>query len=242
MADELTKKYMTLIKTARQKKKENEVLYPLYKKSNELLKEIETTQELRLDSCLVSEIIGEESKRIFMECSNNITLNGYIELVTTNLDVHRQLASKYFRGAYFPPILTLSGFKQDAPARKPKKTKTEKAQERPDKNEELKEEQIDAPKEIKKIYGILKEIGEVELYRLVINVDSFSKTIENFLTLASTLKVGRAFLLKKNETLYVSNTKPDEKYMLNSTHCIMGITSEEADKIRKDLGITENMI
>ncbi|KAI5129490.1 non-structural maintenance of chromosomes element 4 [Nematocida parisii] len=242
MAKQLTDEYMELIRTAKQKKKKNEVLYPLYQRSNELLKEIRTTHELRLDSCLVSEIIGEESKRIFLQCNNHITLNNYIEMASTNTGIHTQLAKSYYRGAYFPPILTLTGSIAEQPIKKPKKPKLEKAQEKPEEVKEVKEEQMDAPKEIKRVYRILKEIGEVELYRLIINVDSFGKTVENILTLAFALKVGRAFLMKKQNILYVSSTKPKEEYAVNSTHYIMGITSAEIDRIKEEMNITENMI
>lgn len=237
MKKDLAEEYIKLIKIAKEKKKENEVLYPIYKDINALLKEIQTTRELRLDAFLVNEIIDEESKRILLQCNNTITLNMYVDLVSTNLQVHRELANTHYRGAYLPPLLPLTGTVNRA-VRKEKKQRVEKEQETP---EEIKEntEEINVPKEIKKLYTVLKEKKEIEVFRLVINIDSFSKTVENLLTLSFAVKVGRAFLLEKNGVLYVSVNKIGEK---KSSCCTISVCQQEIEELIKEMKITENLM
>ncbi|KAI5192637.1 hypothetical protein NEMIN01_2125 [Nematocida minor] len=239
MKKDLAEEYIELIKIAKEKKKENELLYPIYKHSNTLLKSIKNTRELRLDAYLADEIIGEESKRIFLQCSNNITVSSYIDLVSTNLSAHKALANAQYRGAHFPPVLSLRGHITKA-VRKPKKQKTEKDQEKANNDEqETQTDEIDAPKEIKKIYRILKEKKEVELFRLVIDPNSFGKTIENILTLSFTVKVGRAFITEKEGVLYATLERVEEPI---DTHCIISVTEEDVKRIAHEMDIRDTML
>lgn len=234
MERNLEEEYLELIKITKEKKKENELLYPIYKQSNNLLKNIRNTNELRLDAYLSDEIIGEESRRIFLECTNNITVNTYIDLVISNNMNHRMISQRYFRGASFPPILSLSGslLRQE---KKQKKIKAEKTQEKPEEIEGV--EEVDVPNEIKKIFLILKQKEEIELYRVVIDPNSFSRTIENILSVSFAVKVGRAFIEEREDILYLTLERKGEQ-----KDCIISITEEEMDRIVESMKIEESML
>ncbi|KAH9386997.1 non-structural maintenance of chromosomes element 4 [Nematocida major] len=237
MENNLAEEYIKLIQMAREKKKTNEHLYPIYQKSNTLLKEIQTPRELRLDAYLANEIVGEEGKRIFLQCNNNITVGAYIEMVSGNMLGHAKISNSFFRGAAIPSHLPLVGTLNKV-SRKPKKAKVEKEQEKPENAKESSEE-INAPKEIKRVYEILQEMGEIEVFRLVIDANSFGKTVENIFTLSFAVKVGRAFIRERNGTLYASSEKPDAA---PESHCIISIQEQDVKQMIEKMNITGSLM
>ncbi|KAI5189329.1 hypothetical protein NECID01_0524 [Nematocida sp. AWRm77] len=226
----------------RKPKEDGSVLYTLYEKTNTLLQEVETAPELRLDACVSGEVVDLYSKQVGKLCAGTLlTVAQFVSLMKTP-EAWRQ-AQEYstdvYRGAYFPRLLCLRE-EESPPRKKPARRREESTEiEKPGAEENQALQQTDAPWEVKKIFQVLQSIGTVELLRLVVDPQDFSKTVENLLYLSFAVKLERAFLHTKNGTLYVSSTKQEEETL---SHFILTISPQEHARAVKQLHLETSML
>ncbi|KAI5180482.1 non-structural maintenance of chromosomes element 4 [Nematocida sp. AWRm80] len=236
----LIDKYIELMEETQAQKTESAALYEIYRKTNYLFQYVSTAPELRLDAHVSGEIVNLATSKLEKQCTGAIlTADQFIQFITTSEDKHMDYIDKYFLGTSIPRELHLQG------PEKPKRKRTAQPLEENQKLENTTTQQptylqqIDSLERVKQIYKVLQDVRQIELFRLVINPNSFSKTVENILFLSFAVKLERVYLSIYNQTIYVTaeQDKPND-----TSHLIISITQEEAQEAIEQLKISTPML
>lgn len=91
----------------------------------------------------------------------------------------------------------------------------------------------------KKIKKKVIELGKVELYMLVLDPNSYSKTIENIFYMSFALKLGFISLEWKDEKIYVV---PDRENGGSKEHFIFTIEESEYNELNQKFGLKEAIL
>lgn len=243
--------YLEIIQRIKKEKQNledgDELLLILQKRANELFKEIRNTNELKLDAKFKKEshkIIFNKFKK--KQNEEKLTSNSFLKLINK---IEDDLFFKIVYSSYdkslnlkIPKI-----FKEPFINKKRIKSK----------NEKIKEEYISPiiqsiPKYeediidlmIKKIINIVKKEKKIEFFKLILNPNSFSKTIENIFYLSFANKTGEVKIYEENSIIFVkietniSNLKIKDEYQ----HFIFNIQYYEYEKLISILNIKNSML
>lgn len=243
--------YLEIIQRIKKEKQNledgDELLLILQKRANELFKEITNTNELKLDAKFKKEshkIIFNKFKK--KQNEEKLTSNSFLKLINK---IEDDLFFKIVYSSYdkslnlkIPKI-----FKEPFINKKRIKSK----------NEKIKEEYISPiiqsiPKYeediidlmIKKIINIVKKEKKIEFFKLILNPNSFSKTIENIFYLSFANKTGEVKIYEENSIIFIkietniSNLKIKDEYQ----HFIFNIQYYEYEKLISILNIKNSML
>ncbi|KAF7684540.1 Interacting inhibitor of differentiation [Astathelohania contejeani] len=254
MKDSVYQEYLNLIHELKEKREEmvenkNNIFDDLIQRSTELLEKVKTTSELKLDarfSTVSTKISNESMEKVFRE--SLVTSNDYLEIVQNhfqNGDIRFNLflkkAAEAFYGIEFVDLFNISDNGEEKDRVKRKKIG-------------IGFEELEVPKVltegdlednssiiVNNIRDIVYKFGSLEYYRLVIDPNSFSRTIENIFYLAFAIRNDIVFFEVKNNILYVSKDKRIEPDGQDS-HFILNIEHEDYKKIIQKLEIKEALI
>lgn len=242
---EINKEYShLLLKLQETKEKQSSVLEntlsTLRQKTDILFTKIKKPSTLKLDARLLNE--STHLSHINFEKSMEKTeasLDAFMELVIRDkFDDYVEIAQKCFYGVNFYKTLALDNPSVRRQAQSTNKIKIDTEPEVPKTIHENKEtdSNMEIPVKIKKI---IEEMGAIEYFRLIIDVDSFTKTIENTFYLAFAIKQKLCSLQLKNDKLYVINEYIDSEY---NNHIILELTYADYTRIIKSLNIETSYI
>lgn len=241
---EINKEYAQLILKLQENKEKRSkdlesTLISLMHESDLLFTKIKKPSSLKLDALLMNDSTFLSSKNLEKSIENTeANLDTFMELlITDNLDGYLKIAKKHFYGVNFYKTLALNvPTVREGRNAKPVMTETE-----PEKAEIVTQnEQLDANMEIPhKIKNVLERVGELEYFRLVIDVDSYGKTIENIFYLAFAIKQKMCSLKTRDGKIFVSNEYVDSEA---NNHIILELTYSDYDKIKQKSGIKESLI
>lgn len=242
---EINKEYANIIIKLQDKKEGlakdlDDTLNLLRKKSDLLFPQIRKPSTLRLDARYLNEstyLSNINFKKSIENTESNYEAFNEL-LVTDNLENYLDMAKKNFYGVNFYSTLALE---TPIVRNQTRQNKIDKVDTEPDEPKKIHEnKEIDINIEIpNKIKQILKEHGEVEYYRLVINIDSFTKTIENIFYLAFAIKQKMCSLELKDNMLVVVN---EYKENVANNHIVIELKISEYYSIIKKLELKETMI
>ncbi|AFN83595.1 hypothetical protein EROM_081790 [Encephalitozoon romaleae SJ-2008] len=220
-------------------------LEELINTSNKLFKKIKTSSELKLDAKMTALSTKIACKRMEKDIElDDITSSTFVELFRKNLlnDFYRY-AMRCNAGIRFLGCFSLGNHpeasnRKKLPVQRSKQHLPETRIPALITREKASTEEFDILMHIKEV---VLERGRVEYFRLVINPQSFSKTIENIFYLSLSLRSGLIYIeWDDDEILYVTSKNSGRKGDLG--HLAIEMTYDEYLAIVEKAGISETLI
>lgn len=219
-------------------------LEELVSTSNSLFKKIKTSSELKLDAKMTALSTKMACTRMEKDIElDDVTSSIFVELFRKNLlnDFYRYAmgcnAGIEFLGCFSLGNHSEASNKKKLPVQRSKQHLPETRIPALITREKVSTEEFDILMHIKEL---VSERGRVEYFRLVINPQSFSKTIENIFYLSLSLRSGLISIEWDDETLYITSKSSEGKGDLG--HLAVEMTYDEYLTIIEKAGISETLI
>lgn len=252
--EDLEKEYLSLIEKIKEEREsleeDDELLFILQKKANELFIKIKNTSELKLDA----KFLKESSKILankFTKNRNNAELSsrGFIKFIDQEGDAFFDfISSNIDRGLTLkiPKILKQPEVVERKKSKEKKNKFKEEAIEAVEKVH-IKEEEDIIQKRIKQIIKITKEKKKIDFFELVLDPMSFSKTVENIFYLAFANKTKVIKIIEENKKIFVISVDANESKENDSEnsvgeHFICNIEQYEYEKLIRKLNIKKALL
>lgn len=243
---ELSKDYIKLLNKIQTDKQlyianVNDTLTELITESEKLFDRIQRPSTLKLDARLLTESTTISSINFEKTIRNNaIDTQRFISLYHNDrLDEYYSKVMKKFNGIRMYQLF-VTEYEENQNRRSINRNKITVDTE-PEIPKCIHENlEVDINKEIPdKIQKLVEKVGDIEYYRLVVDKDSFGKTIENMFYLAFAVKLGKVSLCSKNSILYVSKESRDSE---GYEHLIVDFTYDDYKNIIEKLNIQETFL
>lgn len=236
----ITKQYLDLlskIKDTHISTAENTQLDYIIVQAEELFQSIEKPSTLKLDARLFSEAVSMSSDRLEKSMRNFVlTTDAFLSMSKESFAKYFKRATTFHYGIKFAELITMGWVE------KPRNVAERAAQ---SSNSEMKQPGDKVEKEesnmiiAEKIRDLVKQ-KEREYFRLVIDVDSYSKTVENMFYLAFAVRMKMVNLKMNNNKFTVVKWENGEEK--EDSHMIVELDYEEYINLIKTLKLKTSLI
>ncbi|KAG0440357.1 Non-structural maintenance of chromosome element 4 [Dictyocoela muelleri] len=237
----IKEEYNELLRELRFKKErdgDDQYLNEILDKSDILFEKIEDVNLLKIDAKIRSESTRLSNQCLEKQIKGNFTVNDFINFMKKPEfnEFCRKIAENYIGIDFFVPCSLV-----------PKESITRKKSEKITESQAIepnKIEKIDEDEAVVYIDKIVASISEnVNFYKLVLDPNSFSKTVENIFYTSFAIKLKKLFVFQDNSgNILVTKINPNKGKNNDDSHLIFDIEFNEYKKLIENLKIHEAFI
>jgi len=208
------------------------LLFDILRRLDSMLKSATTMADLRKDTSIMLQAIKLEQDALFREITNEVTLEKIMSISNEKVleDFFMQLKATSLTMEFVDRLTLNYTLKPQAP-------RAERTRNTDDPESEQSLSEIDETTKLHEVSRVLQEIrtrveskGSVEFFELVMDVDSYSKTVSNAFNLALALRMKLVSLKMENGALQAT---PYDNTNEELGHCVFEITPEQHEKFRE---------
>ncbi|EPR78128.1 hypothetical protein SLOPH_2212 [Spraguea lophii 42_110] len=217
---------------------DNTILDDIISRTNKLFHSIEDTNLLKMDAKISTESTKRSSVQFQMNHRNKkININQLLKDFDTN-KINRYINNIQYIGMYLYEPTSIKYVIKTERQKKVKETFNLNNSISSTLLTERKTEKDNTKHIIAKIEHILKERKKINFYQLVLDKESYSKTIENMFYLSFVLKSNKATLSFENEECYILDNIEED---INS-HCIIDMEWSEYEALKRKYSNYESLM
>jgi Nse4 C-terminal len=214
----------------------------ILKSLNSLLTDANTMSDLHRDTSIILQAIKIQQDALLKEYKNDLTHSKILSMANDGHleDFYRTVARKRTTLS-FVDHLDLEYNTRVAKPRGPrlKYDTTNGETSVPEKLEDPNENENESVKAIQKIKSVVEETGKIEYFDLIMDIDSYSKTILNAFNLALAIRSKAVSFIFNNQHLYVV---PYSLGTDEGKHSVFNLTPLEYKNILEKRNISKSML